>query len=80
VATEIPPLREFKAAQIVAGWCEPDNPAQFTQCLQHTLQRYPRKAGGYEAQIEFARQFSWESRIVKIMSYVQPSLRPTLLS
>ena len=76
VATEIPPLREFKQANIIAGWCEPDNVTAYVNCLQHTLETYPRKEQGYAEQIEFARQFSWENRITKIMSYVNFSLQP----
>lgn len=76
VATEIPPLMEFKSSQVVATWCEPDHPAQFAQCLQKTLERYPRKAEGYRETQAFVRQFSWENRIQKILSYVQEAWRP----
>ena len=79
VATEILPLREFKAANIVAIWCEPDNPKQYARCLQQALATHPRKPEGYTEQIEFAGQFSWESRMAKIMSYVDESMRPSVI-
>ncbi|NES82772.1 MAG: glycosyltransferase family 4 protein [Moorea sp. SIO2B7] len=79
VATEILPLMEFKTANIVAGWCEPDNPNKFARCLQQALEIHPRKQEGYTEQIQFARQFSWESRMEKIMSYVDESMRPTVI-
>jgi glycosyltransferase involved in cell wall biosynthesis len=79
VATEIPPLMEFKTANIVAGWCETDNADAYTRCLQRALETHPRKPDGYSEQIEFARQFSWESRLAKIMSYVDESLRPVAI-
>lgn len=79
VATEILPLMEFKAANVVAGWCQPDDPVQFARCLQQAIETHPRKVDGYSNQIEFARQFSWESRMVKIMSYVDERLHPQLI-
>jgi glycosyltransferase involved in cell wall biosynthesis len=79
VATEIPPLMEFKETQIVAGWCEPDNPAIYARCLEKAIETHPRKIEGYSEQIAFAQQFSWESRVAKIMSYVQESLRPSIV-
>ncbi|MFP4100867.1 glycosyltransferase, partial [Coleofasciculus sp.] len=71
VATEIPPLMEFKEANIIAGWCEPDHSTRYAQCLNQVLNNYPRKIDGYVEQINFARQFSWESRMAKIMKYVE---------
>jgi glycosyltransferase involved in cell wall biosynthesis len=70
VATEIPPLIEFKLANIIAGWCETDNPVAYARCLEQTITNYPRKVDGYRQQIDFARQFSWENRLTKIMSHV----------
>jgi glycosyltransferase involved in cell wall biosynthesis len=78
VASEIPPLMEFKAANVVAGWCETDSVAAYSRALQQALETHPRKVDGYSEQIEFARQFSWESRLAKIMSYVDESMRPQL--
>jgi glycosyltransferase involved in cell wall biosynthesis len=79
VATEIPPLMEFKTANIVAGWCETDNVAAYTRSLENALETHPKKVEGYSEQINFARQFSWESRLAKIMSYVDESMRPQLI-
>ncbi len=79
VATEIPPLIEFKSSNAIAGWCEPDNPTQLTQCIQQALANYPRKVEGYTDNLDFVRQFSWENRISKILSYVEDSKRPQII-
>jgi glycosyltransferase involved in cell wall biosynthesis len=75
-ATEIPPLLEFKPSGAVAGWCEPDNPIKFTECIERILETHPRKLEGYANSINFVHQFSWENRIRQIMDYVKPDLRP----
>lgn len=75
-STEIPPLMEFKSANIISGWCEPDQPVLFAQCLEQVLEKYPRKPEGYSENIEFARQFSWENRISKILAHVPEPMRP----
>ncbi len=69
VATEILPLMPFKSSPMIAFWCEPDNPTAFAQSIQQVLQKYPRKVEGYLESIEFARQFTWEERAKKILSY-----------
>lgn len=79
-ASEIPPLREFQAANIAVGWCEPDNPSRFADCIQQVLSTYPRRVGGYAETIEFAGQFSCENRITKILSYVDEAMKPKLLN
>ncbi|NET59245.1 MAG: glycosyltransferase family 4 protein [Symploca sp. SIO2E6] len=79
VATEIPPLMEFKSSSAIAGWCEPNHPTQLAQCLQHVLATHPRKIGGYTDNLDFVRQFSWENRISKILSYVEDSKRPQVI-
>lgn len=79
VSTEIPPLMEFKSTKAVAGWCEPDNPTVFAQCLQHVLETYPRKVEGYSESTVFVQQFSCENRVIKILSFVEESLRPQLI-
>lgn len=76
VSTEIPPLQEFKSTNLVASWCEPDNPILFARCIQQVLETHPRKIEGYSNSIDFVQQFSWESRISKILSYVEESMRP----
>lgn len=68
-ATEILPLIPFKSAKIAAAWCQPDNPRDFAQCLEYVLQTFPRKLGGYTENSDFARQFTWEERALKIMNY-----------
>jgi glycosyltransferase involved in cell wall biosynthesis len=79
IATEIPSLTDFRSSNAIAGWCEPDNPFQFAQCLQQVLDTYPRKPEGYSHIVEFARQFSWESRITKILNHVDASMRPSVV-
>ncbi|MDJ0689640.1 MAG: glycosyltransferase family 4 protein [Xenococcaceae cyanobacterium MO_188.B32] len=80
VATEILPLLEFKTADIPITWCEPDNPAKFASYLLQALEIYPRKVEGYKQQIDFAHQFSWESRMEKIISYVDDSFKLEIIS
>ncbi|MBD2243760.1 glycosyltransferase [Nostoc sp. FACHB-888] len=79
VATEIPPLMEFKASPLIASWCTPDDPHKLAQCILHTLETYPRKIDGYAASIDFAQQFSWENRITKILSYIEEAQRPPIM-
>jgi glycosyltransferase involved in cell wall biosynthesis len=79
VVTEIPPLMVFKNSPLVAGWCEPDNPYKFAECIEHVLKKYPRKPEGYTESINFALQFSWEERTRKIMSYLDVSFRPPII-
>jgi glycosyltransferase involved in cell wall biosynthesis len=69
VVTEIPPLIPFKSAKLAAGWCQPDNPTEFAQCLNYVLQNYPRKPEGYRENSDFSHQFTWEERALKIMNY-----------
>ncbi len=78
VATEIPPLMPFKDSPLIATWCEPDNPQKFVTAIQHALDKYPRKTEGYIDSINYARQFSWESRILNILNYVEESMRPQI--
>ncbi|BAZ53818.1 group 1 glycosyl transferase [Nostoc sp. NIES-4103] len=80
VATEIPSLTEFKNTQAIAAWCEPDNPTKFAESLKRVLENYPRKIDGYSEIIEFVKQFSWENRAAKILSYVDESLRPLIIA
>ena len=76
VATKIPSLTEFENTKGVTAWCEPDNVAELSQTLAMVLENYPRKIEGYSESIEFVKQFSWENRAEKILSYVDESLRP----
>ncbi|MEH2011842.1 glycosyltransferase family 4 protein [Nostoc sp.] len=79
VATEIPSLVEFQDTQSITAWCEPDNPSKFVECLKQVLETHPRKVEGYPDSIEFVKQFSWENRAAKILSYVDESLLPSLI-
>ena len=74
--TEIPPLMEFKDSPLIAYWCEADNPQKFAQSILTTLDKFPRKIEGYRNSINYAHQFSWESRIINIMNLVDESMRP----
>jgi glycosyltransferase involved in cell wall biosynthesis len=80
VSTEVPSLVEFQDTQAIAAWCEPDNPNKFAQCLKRVLETHPRKIDGYADSIEFVKQFSWENRAAKILSYVDESLLPQLIA
>jgi glycosyltransferase involved in cell wall biosynthesis len=75
VATEIPSLLEFKSGNIAATWCVPDHPQQFAQSIQASLTKYPRKVEGYPETMDFVKQFSWENRIERILSYVDEKVR-----
>lgn len=78
VATEIKPLLEFQLPHLAMCWCQPDDGNIFAQCLKNTLEKFPRKIEGYSGNIQFGQQFSWENRIEKILSYVNPAMRPQL--
>ncbi len=75
VATEIASLLEFKSGNMAAIWCEPDNPQQFAQSIRDSLAKYPRRSEGYAETLGFVKQFSWENRIQKILSYVDEEVR-----
>jgi glycosyltransferase involved in cell wall biosynthesis len=75
VATEIPSMIEFKSANIAATWCAPDNPHHFAQSIRYSLAKYPRQVEGYTETMDFVKQFSWENRIEKILSYVNEAVR-----
>ncbi|NJR65765.1 MAG: glycosyltransferase family 4 protein [Leptolyngbyaceae cyanobacterium CRU_2_3] len=79
VSTEIPPLMEFKAAGVVAGWCEPDHPGQLREAIAQVFASHPRKLEGYSDSMAFVQQFSWENRIVKILDSVNDSWKPAIL-
>ncbi|MBE9034969.1 glycosyltransferase family 4 protein [aff. Roholtiella sp. LEGE 12411] len=80
VATEIPSLIEFQDTKAIAAWCEPDNPSKFAECLKRVLQTHPKRVEGYPDSVEFVKQFSWENRAAKILSYVDTSLLPPLIA
>ncbi len=72
VATTIPPLKEFQASPLVAGWSEPNNPTQFSQCLQQVLHRYPQWSEEHlhYDNMGLVQQFSWEHRIKQTLDCV----------
>jgi glycosyltransferase involved in cell wall biosynthesis len=78
VATVIPSLMEFKDTTAIASWCEPDNPRSFAQAVARVLETHPRKPEGYPHSVEFVKQFSWENRAAKILSYVDESFLPQI--
>lgn len=78
VATEIPPLMEFKASGVVAGWCKPDQPVQLTECIRQVLQTHPYRSEGYANSMQFVQQFSWENRITAVLEHVEDTLKPAL--
>ena len=75
VATTIASLQEFRSLNLVAGWCEPDDPFQLQACLQQVLSNRPYgSSDGYS--IEFVQQFSWENRIQTILGFVDSRFQP----
>ncbi|MBD2778434.1 glycosyltransferase family 4 protein [Iningainema tapete] len=80
VATEIPSLLEFKNTKAIAAWCEPDDKSKFAQALRQVLETHPRRHEGYAESVEFVKQFSWENRAAKILSYVDESFHPPILN
>jgi glycosyltransferase involved in cell wall biosynthesis len=76
VATEIPPLMEFKSTGVVAGWCEPNQPMKLADCMARVLESHPYRPVGYAETMKFVQQFSWENRIAKILSHVEDRHRP----
>ncbi|MEG5061942.1 glycosyltransferase family 4 protein [Microcoleus sp. A2-C5] len=79
IATEIASLMEFKSGKIAAIWCEPDNPYRFAQSIRDSLAKYPRRSEGYAETLDFVKQFSWENRIEKILSYVDADVRSQII-
>ncbi len=79
VATEIASLMEFKSGNIAGTWCEPDNPRKFAQSIRDCLTKYPRKIQGYAETLNFVKQFSWENRIERILSYVDEQVRSQII-
>lgn len=80
VATRIISLREFENTKAIAAWCEPDNPIEFTTSIKQVLETHPRKMNGYSDSVDFVKQFSWENRAAKIISYVDESFRPLIIN
>lgn len=80
VATEIPSLLEFKSGNIAAIWCAPDQPQHFAQSIQACLTKYPRQVEGYAETMDFVKQFSWENRIERILSYVDEEVRSQIIN
>ncbi|AKG21019.1 glycosyltransferase [Calothrix sp. 336/3] len=78
IATEIPSLREFQNTPAIAAWCQPDNPQEFATALAQVLTTHPRKNEGYSESVEFVKQFSWETRASKILTYVDQKWHPEL--
>lgn len=74
VATEIPPLIFFQQTVPIAVWCPPDEASIFAQSIEKALNIYPRKLTGYQENIEYSHEYSWEKRAEKIVHYV-PELR-----
>ena len=78
VATRIPSLTEFENTKAIAAWCEPDSASEFTASVKQVLETHPWKIEGYSDSIEFVKEFSWENRAAKILSYVDESFQPQI--
>lgn len=70
VATEVGHMQVFKDQKLVMEWCEPGNPDAFAGALRRTIVKYPRKTEGYVENICFAREFTWEKRMERILQFV----------
>lgn len=71
VAAKIVTLAEFVSSPAVAVWCEPDDVADFAKGIVAALAKYPRQPEGYSEMLQFVEQYSWESRMAKILTYVE---------
>ena len=71
VASKIVTLQEFTKSPASVVWCDPDDPKEFAQSIQFALDHYPRRTDGYSDTLAFVNQFSWESRMKTILSYVE---------
>jgi glycosyltransferase involved in cell wall biosynthesis len=80
VATEIASLQEFRSTSALVHWCEPDNPVQFHLCLQQVLATHAYGTSEDAIAMQLVQQFSWENRIAKILSYVEPNYRPSIFN
>ena len=78
VSTKIPSLTEFENTKAIAAWCEPDSATEFAASIERVLETHPRKIEGHLDSIEFVKQFSWENRAEKILSYVDEPFRPVI--
>ncbi len=78
VSTRIPSLKDFENTSSISAWCEPDSSTEFTASVTRILETHPRKIAGYSDSIEFVKQYSWENRAEKILSYVDESFRPQI--
>jgi glycosyltransferase involved in cell wall biosynthesis len=75
-ASKIESLHPYQSLSLAMEWCEPNEPHHFVECLERAFTNYPRQPDGYRQNVDYVSQFSWESRITKILSYVQEELRP----
>jgi glycosyltransferase involved in cell wall biosynthesis len=69
VASDIPALADFKDRSLALEVCEPDSVEALARCLSGALSKFPRKAEGYQRNIEFAKQFTWEKRMKKVFQF-----------
>lgn len=75
VATAIPPLKEFQDLDVVAAWCEPDDPQDLARGIRQVLEQSPRPINGYSCNDDRVCQFSWENRIIKTLDFIDPAFR-----
>jgi glycosyltransferase involved in cell wall biosynthesis len=79
VATEIPPLMEFRNTGAIAAWCVPDNPDEFACSLRQVLSATTKQIDIQQtetAATQFIQQFSWENRIATILNHIDPAYHP----
>lgn len=79
VATTIPPLEEFRASGVIAGWCAPDTPLALQHQIEAVLDAPPNSRTLMERQVQI-QQFSWETRLKTIFSTIDARYLPPLRS
>lgn len=68
VMSDISFLGEFKHRGLVIAVSKPDSYGEFVDCVKAALRDYPRRETGYAENIEFAKQFTWEKRMERILT------------
>lgn len=65
-------LREKDTTGLASIWYDPEVPETLVERLRELFKTYPRRIDGYAANIEQARQYTWQERQKKILSFAMP--------
>ena len=52
-------------------WYDPDSPADLQIAIEEALTKYPKIDRGYGANIEYARQYTWQERQKRILNFAK---------